>query len=139
VSFKDKDFAFDRFIFLEVKMKSKILGLMVIFSMVLSVLACATTNNGDKKEKLMNELESEMQSRAIEMAKARHRNSDLETISVTDRETSNSEEFIYVSIKYKVLMRGNILGIIGNNVDVIVRGQINMRNKTIKVLDTKIL
>jgi hypothetical protein len=87
---------------------------------------------------LSNDLERSMQRRAIEMAQARHRNSNLEDISLINSDDGKYGGYIYIANTYKILMRGNILGIIGNYVDVTVRGQINMRNNTMQILEATI-
>jgi hypothetical protein len=89
-------------------------------------------------EELSNDLESAMQRRAIELAKARVRNSDFESISLISSDDDSYGGFIYLTNTYKIMMRGNILGIIGTPVDVSVKGQINMRNNTMQVLEANI-
>jgi hypothetical protein len=91
--------------------------------------------SGDELEK---ELDSSMQKRAIELARARHRNTDFEEISLIDSDFEMNSEFITVINTYKVLMRGNILGIIGHYIDVTVTGRINLRNDTVQVLEASI-
>jgi len=91
-----------------------------------------------KDYELAGDLDLLMQSRAIELSKARQRNTDFEKISLINSDINMNGDFIYVVNTYKVLMRGNILGIIGHYVDVTVKGQINLRNNTIQVLEAKI-
>jgi len=82
-----------------------------------------------------------MQKRAIELSKARYKNTDIEKISLIDSALYKREEVNALIMKniYRVSLRGNILGLIGYNVEVEVTGQINpSRNSTVQVLEAKI-
>ena len=93
---------------------------------------------GEEFYESLDDLSLSMQQRAVELAKARHRNTDFEEISLIDSDIDMDGEFINVINTYRVLMRGNILGIIGRYVDVTVTGRINSRNDTIQVLGANI-
>jgi hypothetical protein len=89
-------------------------------------------------DRLINALDLSMQARAIELSKARHYNSTFEEISLTDRDIEVVGTYIYMVNTYRVIMRGNILGIVRNIVDVTVRGQINVLNNSTQVLEANI-
>jgi len=114
-----------------------ILVLVLVFGMV--VVGCSSTKN-EKKSMLVleEELEYDMRIRAIELAQARYRNSDLEKINRIDSFSQTEGDIRYVTNTYKVLMRGNILGIISNEVEVVVIGEINIRKYNVKILEARI-
>jgi len=88
--------------------------------------------------KLADDLDLLMQKRAIELAKARQKNTDFEKISLINSNMNMNGDFINIVNTYEVIMRGNLLGIIGHIVNVKVTGQINLRNDTIQVLEANI-
>jgi len=92
----------------------------------------------NKDYELADALDSQMQKRAIELSKARQRNSDFEDISLTHRNIKMNGDIIDIVSTYEVLMRGNILGVIGHRVNVTVTGQININNNTVQVIDANI-
>jgi len=87
---------------------------------------------------LIENLKSEMRDGAITMAKTRYPNRDLDNISVIGSDYEKRDDSIYQTFTYRVVMRGTVLGITTANVDVIVKGQINMRNNTKQILEARI-
>jgi len=88
---------------------------------------------------LAQKLDTLMQKRAAELSKARYKNADIEKITCIDtRGYINNGTIIRAVNTYRVSMRGNIIGLIGRDVDVIVTGDINYRNKNIQVLEANI-
>jgi hypothetical protein len=86
----------------------------------------------------VDNLSRSMQMRAIELARARHYNSNFEGISLVNSYSEMNGNFFYMVNTYKVVMRGAILGIITNTVEVTVTGRIDVRNNTIQVLEANI-
>jgi hypothetical protein len=91
-------------------------------------------NKGLNADELINDLDLSMQMRAIELSRARHNNSNFEEISLTDSDIEVAGPYIYMVNTYRVIMRGAILGIVRNIVDVTVRGQIDGRNNSMQIL-----
>jgi len=123
------------------KMK-EIVPKMLIIMMVFGVFyyGCSTTQPTNKSMlELEEELDYDMRIRAIELAKARHRNSDFERINRIDTRSQTNGDIRFLTNTYKVFVRGNILGIIGNEVEVIVTGEINIRSNNVRILDAKII
>jgi hypothetical protein len=89
-------------------------------------------------EELYDTLEPAMKERAIEIARARYPNRELEKVTTIDLEDIKVGEFLYEYYTYRISMRGTILGLTTATVDVIVTGQINMRNNTMQVLKAEI-
>jgi len=91
-------------------------------------------------EELFIKLDSLMQERAVELAKARVKNADVEKISYLESLSMYIKDGYIVIPKnvYRVSMRGNILGLIGHNVDVIITGEINFRNNNINILEANV-
>jgi hypothetical protein len=111
--------------------------LVLVFGM--AVVGCSSTKNQKKSMLVLEEeLEYDMRIRAIELAQARYRNSDLEKINRIDSISQTDGDIRYLTNTYKVTMRGNILGIISNEVEVVVYGEINIRKYNIKVLEARI-
>jgi hypothetical protein len=105
------------------------------FVIVLFLISCASSGKSQNMDKLENELDRNMRERAIELSKARHRNSDLKDILLISNEISKDGGFINITKTYEVSMIGNILGIIGNTDRVTVTGQIDTRNNTTRILE----
>jgi hypothetical protein len=111
--------------------------LVLVFGM--AVVGCSSTKNEIKSMLILEEeLEYDMRIRAIELAQARYRNSDLEKINRIDSISQTDGDIRYLTNTYKVTMRGNILGIISNEVEVVVIGEINNRKHNVKVLEARI-
>jgi hypothetical protein len=84
---------------------------------------------------LIDNLENSLNRKAIELSRARHSASNIEQMLRIDRVVSKSGNFIYLTNTYYVKMRGAFLGISVYELNVTVRGQINMRTDTIQVTD----
>jgi len=121
-------------------MKMKEIGLkMLVIVMVFGVFFYGCTTTKKSMLELEEELDYDMRIRAIELAKARHRNSDFERINRIDTRSQTNGDIRLLTNTYKVFVRGNILGIIGNEVEVIVTGEINIRSNNVRILDAKII
>jgi len=115
---------------------------MLVIVMVFGVFFCGCSTTQSTKKSMLEleeELDYDMRIRAIELAQARHRNSDFERINRIDSRSQTNGDIRHLVNTYKVYVRGNILGIIGNEVEVIVTGEINTLSNNVRILDAKII
>lgn len=82
---------------------------------------------------LLDSLEKNLKSKAEDLSKKRHPASRIEKMTLVDRSMTKSGYFINVTNTYRVSMRGAALGITTYDLQVTVKGQINMRYDTIQV------
>jgi len=111
------------------------LGILVLVFGVIN--SCSTTTPTTKLLRLEEELDNQMRMRAIELAQARYKNTDFDKINRIDSTSKTNADIRLITNTYKVFVRGNILGIMSYEVDVIVAGEINIRTNNVRVLEAK--